>query len=236
MPFINGEWITELDPSVLARPEVFGIPGATVAPQTRATPVAQLTAGDDLGGIGGAAQMGYNGIAALPDEGALGFAGLNGFGALPAVNGEAMPITTLPGSQPTHGDVVPGLLGTIVDGVPISGPGVPEPPHQMVAKEWHLRVQSKEWGSFYMFYWRLVDGRCMSYHSPTKTWKIWKPKKHIVISANPRLKNLAKLDRVHKRMVKMVKRYAPPAPRKGKPVYQQPYLSPMERKLLKGGS
>ncbi len=35
----------------------------------------------------------------------------------------------------------------------------------------------------------------------------WRPKKHIVISSNPRLSNIRKLYRVHKRVTKMVKKY-----------------------------
>jgi len=111
-----------------------------------------------------------------------------GAGAL-AVTPTAL-VTTLPGAQPTHGDVIPGLLGTLVNGVPISGPGVPEPPQQMIAKHWHVKFESKKYGTFQMFYWRLIDGRCMSYHSPTKTWKIWRPRKHLVISRDPRVSNL----------------------------------------------
>jgi len=142
--------------------------------------------------------------------------------------------TVLPYSQPTHGDVVLGQLGTVVNGVPISGPGVPEPPHQLVARHWHLKVQSKEWGSFYMFYWRLIDGRCMSYHSPTKTWKIWKPKKHLVISRDPRVSNLRALARLNKRVEKMLKGFQPkPARGLSAKALARTYLSTAERRQLK---
>jgi len=148
---------------------------------------------------------------------------------------EVLPVDTrtFSGAQPTHGDVTFGKLGTIIDGIPISGPGVPEPPHQLVAKHWHWQVESKKYGAFYMFYWKLIDGRMMSYHSPTKTWKIWRPKKHIVISSNPRIKMLAKLNRLNKRVEKMLKPYQPKQKGLSAKALAQTYLSTAERKLLK---
>jgi len=232
MPFVNGQWITELAPRILSDPEEFGIDPSTLQAQVQRLAMGQYeawAAGDEV-----AQSVAYNGASELPTDITLEYAAPLTAGP-PAAAPPVLPLTTLPYSQPTHGDVVPGLLGTIVNGVPISGPGVPEPPHQMVAKHWHVKFQSEKYGTFQMFYWRLIDGRCMSYHSPTKTWKIWRPKKHIVISSNPRLKNLMKLDRLHKRMEKMVKKYAPQSRPKSRPVYQQPWLSAMEKKLLKAG-
>jgi len=119
----------------------------------------------------------------------------------------------------------------VVNGVPISGPGVPEPPQHMIAKHWKIKMESQKYGTFQMYYWRLIDGRCMSYHSPTKTWHIWKPKKHIVISSNPRIKTLTKLSRLNKRVEKMLKPYTKTrvkivgAGGKGT-------LSPLEKKVL----
>lgn len=123
----------------------------------------------------------------------------------------------------------------IVNGVPISGPGVPEPPRHMVAKEWHVKFQSEKYGTFQMFYWRLTDGRCMSYHSPTKTWKIWRPKKHIVISRDPRVSTLRKLGRLNKRVEKMLRPFQPKG--KGFPAkaLARTYLSTAEKKLLSAG-
>jgi len=131
-------------------------------------------------------------------------------------------------------DVVPWTGGgTIANGVPISGPGVPEPPAAMVAKAWKTKAFSNTFGEFWVYHWKLIDGRCMTYNGTTKSFKIWRPKKHIVISSNPRIKSLGKLDRVYKRMQKMVKKYAPKQP-KQKAFYQAPYLSAIEKKALKG--
>ncbi len=153
-----------------------------------------------------------------------------GAGALPGV----VPVGTAvyAGAQPTHGDVVPGLLGSIVNGVPISGPGVPEPPQQMIAKHWHVKFESQKYGTFQMFYWRLIDGRCMSYHSPTKTWKIWRPRKHLVISRDPRVSNLRALGRLNKRVEKMLKPFQTKVRTLPAKALARTYLSPAERKLL----
>lgn len=137
--------------------------------------------------------------------------------------------------MPPHADIIPGELGVVVNGVPISGPGVPEPPKSMIAKEWRVHFQSFKYGGFWMWYWQLIDGRMMSYHSPTKTWKIWKPKKHIVISKDPRVSNLRKLGRLNKRVEKMLRPFQPKA--KGYPAkaLARTYLSAAEKKLLSRG-
>ena len=81
---------------------------------------------------------------------------------------------------PTHADVVPGRLG-IVDGISVSGPGVPEPPRAMVAKQWTTHAYSKTIGTFEIFFFMLIDGRIMMYNPAVKGWKIWRPKKPIVL-------------------------------------------------------
>ncbi|GAH28936.1 unnamed protein product, partial [marine sediment metagenome] len=81
---------------------------------------------------------------------------------------------------PTHADVIPQQLG-MVDGMPVSGPGVPEPPRQMVAKQWSVAVHSNIYGTFRIFYFRLLDGRIMMYNPSVKGWKIWRPYKNIVL-------------------------------------------------------
>ncbi len=107
----------------------------------------------------GIASVGYNG------------GGINGYG-----DGYAAPMTT----TPTHADVVPGVLGH-VNGVPVSGPGVPEPPRQLVVKQWSIAVHSNTYGTFRVFFFKLIDGRTMCYNPSTKSWKIWRPKKPIVL-------------------------------------------------------
>ena len=39
-----------------------------------------------------------------------------------------------------------------VNGVPTGGPGVPEPPKWMIAKAWNVKVDSKEYGTFRMYW------------------------------------------------------------------------------------
>jgi len=73
---------------------------------------------------------------------------------------------------------------TVVDGIAVSGPGVPEPPKAMVARQWVVKVNADRWAgrgeTFYMYFFRLIDGRIMSYH-PYKGWKIWRPKKPLAV-------------------------------------------------------
>lgn len=77
---------------------------------------------------------------------------------------------------------------------------------------------------------RLADGR-IACERRDGTVKVWRPKKHIVISNNPRLSQLRKLDRVYKKVTKMVRRYAPKV-KAARPI-TSPYLSAVERKALK---
>lgn len=53
----------------------------------------------------------------------------------------------------------------------------------------------------------LPDGRMASRSLVTGRVKMWRPKKHIVISSDPRLSNLRKLDRTHRRMVKTLRKF-----------------------------
>lgn len=59
----------------------------------------------------------------------------------------------------------------------------------------------------------LSDGRIVV-SKPNGSWKVYRPKKNLVISSNPRLRDIRKLDRMHKRVVKMVRRIVPPTRRK----------------------
>ena len=60
----------------------------------------------------------------------------------------------------------------------------------------------------------LSDGRIVVQKSNGQ-WKVYRPKKNLVISSNPRLRDIRKLDRMHRRVVKMMKRMVP-APRRRK--------------------
>ena len=60
----------------------------------------------------------------------------------------------------------------------------------------------------------LSDGRIVV-SKPNGSWKVYRPKKNLVISSNPRLRDVRKLDRMHRRVVGMMKRMVPrPARRK----------------------
>ena len=135
------------------------------------------------------------------------------------------------------GEVMEGIAGNgaVVNGVPISGPGVQEPPAAMVAKAWNVAVHSNTYGTFRMYYWKLHDGRIMSYNGTVKEWKIWRPKKHIVISSNPRVKTLGKLAKLNKRVEKMLKPYQPKQRAFPAKALARTYLSTAERKLLGAG-
>ena len=65
--------------------------------------------------------------------------------------------------------------------VPVSGPGVPEPPRAMVAKQWQTKAYSKTVGEYWVYFFRLIDGRIMCYNGAKKSWKMWRPKKPIVL-------------------------------------------------------
>ena len=61
--------------------------------------------------------------------------------------------------------------------------------------------------------------------------KVWKPKKHIVISNNPRISAIKKLDRVKRKVDKMLLKVTP-RPRKSTAQVSSKYLSAVERKAL----
>lgn len=64
--------------------------------------------------------------------------------------------------------------------VPLGGPGLPEPPAGMVAKEWKIRFDSKQ-GDFNVQYYQLRNGRMVTYNQRTGQYKTWKPYKMVVI-------------------------------------------------------
>lgn len=118
--------------------------------------------------------------------------------------------------------------------VPLVGPGVPEPPGYLVKKRWETKVYDNELGYIKLNFYALVDGRIMMYHNTRKYWKIWRPKKSVVISSNPRLSHLKKLDRLNKRVEKIGRKLFP-APKKTSTQAPSKYLSAVERKQLGKG-
>lgn len=73
-----------------------------------------------------------------------------------------------------------------VGGVPLGGPGLAEPPAEMVAKEWSTGT-----AQFY----QLIDGRIMVFSKKKNRWKVYRPAKHIVVPRNPRVGTLLRADK-----------------------------------------
>lgn len=76
--------------------------------------------------------------------------------------------------------VIPGT------NIPLGGPFLAEPPAAMIAKEWNTGT-----AQFY----QLIDGRIAVYSKKKRTWKAYRPAKHIVVSRNPRMGTLLKASR-----------------------------------------
>lgn len=162
-------------------------PPAATTPAVGPEPIPEgpvLEAGFPIAGALGwlAAQTGWLGT--------LGTWGLAGYGLYEMFfDGDTPgpgPISTIGG----NGVMVNGGATTttpatgVINGVPVSGPGVPEPPRVMVARQWVVKVNADKYAgkgeTFYMYYFRLIDGRMMCYH-PYRGWRIWKPKKPLAV-------------------------------------------------------
>jgi len=79
----------------------------------------------------------------------------------------------------------------------------------------------------------LTNGKVITRSLITGEIKTHRPKKHIVISSDPRLSSIRKLDRVQKKITKLVRKYAP---RKVSVQAPSAYLSAVERKRLKAAT
>lgn len=124
-----------------------------------------------------------------------------------------------------------GSPGAVSNTVPLVGPGVPEPPNSMVKARWESKVYDNKLGYIKLNFYALVDGRIMMYHNTKKYWKIWRPKKSVVISSNPRLSHLKKLARLNKRVEKTGRKLFPKATKTSTQAPSK-YLSAVEKKLL----
>jgi hypothetical protein len=76
----------------------------------------------------------------------------------------------------------------------------------------------------------LTNGTIYTRSALTGEIKKHRPKKHIVISSDPRMSSLRKLDKAHSKMEKLVRKYAP---KKKQVMVPSGALSPVERKALK---
>ena len=139
--------------------------------------------------------------------------GLIGGGVGEAVSGisQLPDITGIGGAQVSNGNGVDlwGHAGTL-DGVPVGGPGVPEPPSGMVAKQWKTKAFSKVVGEYWVYFFRLLDGRIMCYNGAKRSWKIWRPKKPIVlyrgsVTLSQAVRAQTMLDKLWKRVAKRTK-------------------------------
>lgn len=70
--------------------------------------------------------------------------------------------------------------GVYVNGSPL-GIGVPEPPRAMVAKQWKTKAFSYTVGEYWVYFFKLIDGRIMCWNEAKGEWKMWRPKKPIVL-------------------------------------------------------
>jgi hypothetical protein len=73
------------------------------------------------------------------------------------------------------------VMQNVVGGISVGGPGVPEPPTGMVAKQWSVAVHSNTYGTFRIYYFRLLDGRTMCYNPAKRQWHIWRPHRNLVV-------------------------------------------------------
>jgi len=80
-----------------------------------------------------------------------------------------------------------------------------------------------------------VNGRIYSLSLITGRIKSWRPKKHVVISSNPRVSSLKKLNTLNKKVSKMLKPFQPKGKGLSADALAKAYLSTAERKLLAGG-
>lgn len=159
-----------------------------------------------LGGVGQALALLGKATGSLPawltGAAAVGGTAIAAYGGLQAITG---------------GDLFGSTGAMTVGGVPLGGPGVAEPPAAMVEKAWKVMVHKNTGplgvltgeSNWWIYFWKLRDGRVMMWDAGNNRAKIWRPKKHIVISSNPRLSQLKKLDRTYNKVQKMVRRYAP---------------------------
>jgi hypothetical protein len=100
----------------------------------------------------------------------------------------------------TGTSVTTGASG-VAGGLSYGGPGVPEFNQSMVTKQWKTKAFAHDVGEYWVYFFRLVDGRVACWNERKHEMSIWKPKKNMVLSANPRLPDLLKFSKVANRML-----------------------------------
>jgi len=130
---------------------------------------------------------------------------IGGGGSWSSVLGQGIGLLTggdtggIGGTSMTTGQSVDGA--TSLSGVPFGGPGVPEPPAGMVAKTWKTKAFSHTKGEYWVYFWKLLDGRVLCWNEAKREAKIWKPKKNMVLSNNPRLPDLLRFSKKANRLL-----------------------------------
>lgn len=77
-------------------------------------------------------------------------------------------------------------------GYGIAGPGVPEPADGTWSRKWNIVTNSRERGTYRIYFWQMMDGYTLMYNPATKGWKRWKQRKSIVLSADPRMSTIGR--------------------------------------------
>ena len=104
-----------------------------------------------------------------------GFPGVGGGGGAPQT---AMMAGALP-SGTTEGT---GMTMTPFGGqYGIRGPGVPEPAPGTVAAQWSVVVNSRQHGTFRIYYFKMFTGEILMYNPAKRAWKKWRPKKPLAV-------------------------------------------------------
>ncbi|MBA7544024.1 hypothetical protein ES705_36370 [subsurface metagenome] len=80
----------------------------------------------------------------------------------------------------------------------------------MVAKEWKTKAFSHTVGEYWVYFFKLHDGRIMCYNAAKRSWKMWKPKKPIVlyrgkVTLSQAVKAQRMLDKLWKTVAKRTK-------------------------------
>lgn len=92
------------------------------------------------------------------------------------------------------------------------GPGVPEPPAAMVSKAWKIKATRSGVGGilgeitgqneWWVFFWRLLDGRTVMYNPMKRQWKMWRDYKSITIGKGITTQNAKRVAKRFKQHVK----------------------------------
>ena len=115
-------------------------------------------------------------------------------------------------SQVSNGVDLYGHEGVVKNGgmIWVGGPGVPEPRKELVAKQWKTKAFSHTAGEYWVHFFKLIDGRMMCYNAAKREWKMWRPKKPIVlyrgkITLSQAVKTQRMLDKLWRTVAKKTK-------------------------------